>query len=371
MTEDIFIWDEEHYKKSATSLAFWYTPYCSLSIGWDVMSKDLELKELYKMEFSLNLSDKQVIEIATKIIRTVCPCGHYTYPMSILKALESIGNEKPSKMLITCFYIDKERKNLASDYCFCLDAWLNNACLESAISELKYNNSLSAERDWNKVCNAIWTVLGEHTEKKDILIECLIFELRYWIKMSSWKHGKEIEMGRDLYVGDLAVGQITNYAEQYTFDYKPSLKRQQLIEKLKQISPEWKLPYFWLCAPKAFRYLERIIYEIGTNRQSYDSCEIPSYIQCETTYPNHEEAAMFFKEVMDGMLRWCNEGIPENTVMKKVFDLLGEKTNNKIWLTLLLHKRLKILASNGEQFTSLIQPTHSNKRGTGKLYSKI
>lgn len=371
MTEDDFIWDEEHYRKSATSSAFWYTPYCSLSIGWDAMSRDPELNELLRMEFALSSSDDRLKEIAAKTIRTVCPCGHYTYPMPILKALESIGSETPSDILYTCFHADKQRKTLASDYCFCLDAWLNNACPESAASELNYNNSTNKERDWNEVCNAVWSVLGEHTEKKDMLIESLISELRYWIKMSSWKHGKETEMGRDLYIGDFTVDHVTGHAEQYIFNYKPSLKKRQLSEKLKQIAPEWKQRCFWLCAPKAFRYLERTVYEIGTDRQNYASCEIPSYMQCETTYPDHEEAAMFFKDAMDGMLRWCNDGMPENTAAEQIFDLLDEKTAGKRWLTLLLHKRLKMLASNGEEFTSLVQPDHSHKRGSGKLYPMI
>jgi hypothetical protein len=90
MIKDDFIWDEEHYKSSSTSLAFWYTPYCTLWIGWNTMSKDPELEELYRMEFALDSSDNWAKKIASVVIRTVCPCGHYTYPMTIINALESI-----------------------------------------------------------------------------------------------------------------------------------------------------------------------------------------------------------------------------------------------------------------------------------------
>ena len=162
-----------------------------------------------------------------------------------------------------------------------LDAWLASAKAEEAAEELNYISSRKI--NWKKVCRDTWKILGKRTELKELLVERLIHSQRHKIKERIWHDDLASEFGRDLYLGPIKLdkkapnnpGREWSYVKAFApgFDEKSSPRVKKLEAQIykKTKDAEWFLytiAYGWLCSPKAFRFLERLIWAIGKGKQS-------------------------------------------------------------------------------------------------------
>jgi hypothetical protein len=148
--------------------------------------------------------------------------------------------------------------------------------------------------------------------------------------------------------------------------------------RLAEICPHWDwfrtvaVEFSWPCAPKAFRYLEKLLWCIGRERPAIDLPsfpladpeEVPGFLQCEDTYPNHDQAGAWWREFIAALDGWWQEKPERSMVADDVNERLGESTPLKRWLVRLFLRKLRMLESNKEQFTSLVDPKHGHRRGT-------
>jgi len=87
-------------------------------------------------------------------------------------------------------------------------------------------------------------------------------------------------------------------------------------------------------------------------------------LQCEDTYPNHDQAGAWWREFIAALDGWWQEKPERSMVADDVNERLGESTPLKRWLVRLFLRKLRMLESNKEQFTSLVDPKHGHRRGT-------
>jgi len=146
MTEQ---WSKKTYESSASSTCWWFTPYDD---GWDGsnLSQDKELRAIVEMEAHLAPVPDWAVTIVKTSVRSVPPCGHYTFPKQYVETVDAIGRKQPQAFLHTCYTVDSDRKRQMADYCLCLDAWLADAPPDAPAQELA---ALGFRKiDWFSVC---------------------------------------------------------------------------------------------------------------------------------------------------------------------------------------------------------------------------
>jgi hypothetical protein len=255
-----------------------------------------------------------------------------------------------------------------ADYCLCLDAWLAGASPEAPVRELE---ALSSRKlDWRSVCRDLWEVLGEHSEMKDLLVEYYLHALRHSIKASQWEGDAATEFGRDEYLGDYVVSRDGS-AEFFEPGSSPRLKK--IADRLTEICPDWRkfsevdFGYWWLCAPKAFRFLERDLWAIGKEKPLERSAAVPGFLQCEDTYPNQDKAAEWWKSFVAALQGWRQSKPTDDEVARDVNQRLSEPTPVKRWLARLRLRKLSLLEGNWE-LGWIVKGRRDNKPGTKPLY---
>jgi|GEM_PF-875077 len=370
-----FEWSKEVYEKSVSSRCWWYTPYDD---GWDgcpELSADDELKQIVEMEQGLGFVPEWAQQIVERAINFSCPCGHYTFPQPYLEAISTIGSQTPPTFVHGCFTVERNRKRRMMDYCLCLDAWLAGAPPEAAADEL---DALGHQQtDWHAVCTDVWKILGEHTECKNLLIERILHLLRNWIKFTVWEDDLATDFGRDEYLGNYSkTGSLANqfcYIERCVpaFDEQTSPRVKRLDARLAEICPGGLPPdleEWWLCSPKAFRFLEHYIWSIGKERSLVAGEEIPGFLRCEDTYPNQDEAAEWWRSFLAALQGWWRDQPEKGYMADQVNQRLGEATPVKRWLARLLLRRFKLL-DQVDEFTRIgpFERGHGCKLGTRPL----
>ncbi|MCG2660574.1 MAG: hypothetical protein L6437_10060 [Kiritimatiellae bacterium] len=382
-------WSKSLYENSASSRCWWFTPYDD---GWDVSVKhgpdlreDKELRAIVEMEAGLDPLPEWARKIAETSIRSVPPCGHYTFPKAYLETVNAIGRSQPQSFLHTCFTVDSKRKRQMADYCLCLDAWLAGASATAPASELM---ALGFRKiDWLSVCQALWTVLGDHTELKDLLVERTLIQTRWWIKSSVWEDDLAVRFGRDQYLGDFAEsscfatdnGNPNLRAPAFKLD--ASQQVQNIEARLKEICPDW--PWFrnlivdgsWPCAPKTFRYLERLLWSIGKERPAVslpsfplqNGDVVPDFLQAADTCPAPKQAAQWWQEFLKALSAWWQDKPASGSVAKDIATRLGDPDDLKRWLVRLYAHRLAMLARHGATIGQLVNPDSGRNWGTKDL----
>ncbi len=366
-------WCKESYESSVSSRCWWYTPYDDGWDGYPELAGDDELRQIVEMEQALGPVPEWARRIVERSISFACPCGHYLFPRPYLEVIEAIGSQTPPAFVHGCFTVGRERKRQMMDYVFCLDAWLAGASAEDAAREL---NALGYRRiDWDRVCADLWEALGGHTELKDLLVERLIHSQRLKIKRSPWDDDLATDFGRDQFLG--AMFGCENPAKTYShidgdvpgFDEAASPRVQRLESRLADLCPDWDKMRFhinfgWLCAPRAFRFLERRLGAIGQERPPQRADRVPGFLQIDDTHPDQGEAAAWWEAFTAALDRWWR-GQPEaSEVTGDVIRLLGEATAVKQWLVRLFLKKLRCYALNDEGLRRLVHPKPHNRRGT-------
>jgi len=364
-----FKWTEETYAASVSSRCWWCTPYDngwpgSPDHGYD-LSKDEELRDIVAMEHDLAPVPVWASQLVQGAMRFVPPCGHHSFPGPFLDIVDAIGMQMPPVFVRACFTADPDRKKAMMDYCLCLDAWLAGASADAAAQEL---NALAHRRiDWTTVCAQLWSALGERTETKELLVERTLLQLRYWIKVTVWRDDPASQFGRDQYLGDyspdgcLAVENGNPLCGAPSFDLQSSPRIQRIEARLAEICPDWEwfrqriaaVDCMNLCAPKTFRYLERLLWAIGKERpvslpwQPVDDEPVPGFLCVDDTYPAHDDAAVWWDAFLSALRNWWQDAPPTGDLGEDLAQRLGDSTAVKRWLVRLFARRLHLLAETG------------------------
>jgi hypothetical protein len=313
-------------------------------------------------------------------INYACPCGHYRFPQPYLETLDAIGSATPRRFVHGCFTVDGGRKRQMMDYVLCLDAWLAGASPGDAAREL---NALGHRRiDWDAACADLWRVLGDHSERKDLLVERLILSQRHKLKRSPWDDDLGSQFGRDQYLGALGASgnpaKACSYIEADVpgFDEGASPRVQRLDARLRELCPDWDalrfhIQFGWLCAPRAFRFLERLIWAIGQERAPQPSDQDPGFLQADDTQPNQDEAAAWWQAFCGALDAWWRGRPATGRVADDVTRGLGEPTPVNKWLVRLFLKKIRGYVLNSEGLARLVDPRPGSRRGTGPLHLEV
>ena len=126
--------------------------------------------------------------------------------------------------------------------------------------------------------------------------------------------------------------------------------------RLSAICPDW--PWFrsfirdsWLCAPKAFRFLERLLWCVGKEKRAVSlpshpmesGDRVPGYLQCEDTYRNIAGGKEWVRAFVAGMRLWIAGGEPDGTVASDIQRRLADRTPVKLWLVGLYLRKIELL----------------------------
>jgi len=359
-------WSQENWDASVSVKAYnpgWW-PYLTPEKEpglWE------ELGSIYELEKALTVVPDWASEIVVRMMELPM-CGYYGYPDNVYQIVEAIAVEQCPEMVMRCYTVDPGRKVLMSYYVYCLDAWWKGAPLPEVNAELSLRESLG--KDWESIAAAVYVTLGERTQLKAVAIERLIHRLRWWIKSLIWSGDRRDRFMLDVYSGDIrgdeqnwsAYGN-SPYGDPYFVELGlPHVKEMesQIIdgipdgEKLLE-----RIHSTWLCAPKVFRYLEKLIIEIG----SIGSDNPPEFekiiLQCEDTYPDFAANHRHFIEFVERLQLWLDG---DDDAVKE----LGIRNPEKEWLVHLLRHKLLFHARYEENFARLVGERDHGKSGSKK-----
>jgi hypothetical protein len=293
-------------------------------------------------------------------------CGHYKFPLAFLDVVDSIGRQKPVDFMHGCFTVESDRKRHMMDYLLCLDSWLAGTTPNVPARELNALASRSA--DWEKICRDLWRILGQRTELKELLVERLLHLRRHQIKERVWDDDPGTAFGRDQYLGDYheddgcgrnparACGCIKRPL--HWFDQASSPRIHKIEQRLTEIFPEWNdqtgsfkswmINESWLCAPKEFRFMERMIWAIGKERIFREGDRIPGFLQCEDTFPDRQKAATYWRAFLRALDSWWRGRSIRGTVALDIKRRLGRSTAVKRWLVRLFAHKCRVLTSDNK-----------------------
>lgn len=360
-------WSKDAYEASVTANCWDATPYDS---GWEENQKYgenhpplLEIRTIFEEEMTLDEVPNWTKEIISRMIKSLPMCGHYKFPLPIIQICEAIGKEECPEFVCGCYTADSERKILMSYYVYCLDAWLKDAPLEIAIAELAMRDSLG--KNWAEIITAIYKTLGLHTEHKDFLVKTLVHRLRWWVKTLIWFNDKRNKYMLDVYSGDIRGNEVCYGNSPFGDPYFAELRLPEIVKlyaKIHETIPDSNklldnIESTWLCAPKIFRYLEKIILAIGSVGLNRTQNSDLSILQCEDTYPNIVYYQKWYASFMQSLTDWL-DGSPE--AMKE----LGDITPVKHWLVRILRHKLQLYEKH-DPFGKMIGAESSGKSGSG------
>jgi len=349
-------WTREAWADSVSSRCWWYTPY---DAGWDGcrqhgadISADDKLRDIVRMERELGDVPQWAVRVVEGNINYLPPCGHCHFPQAFLETVDAIGSERAQSFIHTCYTVNRERKERALDYLFCLDAWLAGMSSQNAARELAARKRPGPE--WAQVCRDLWQTLGERTELKELLVERTLHRYRWWVKTMVWHDDARDVFGRDMYLGDIRGSGSSygnpNFLDPY-FVERETPRIQRLEKRIAALTPDWNffkclVDESWLCAPKAFRFLERNLWGIGRERRYPPEEEVPGFLHCEDTYPDRTEASAWWQEFTGALGDWWQSNWRLGSVADELARRLGEPTPVKRWLVRLYLHKLRRLEMN-------------------------
>ncbi|HUT36314.1 MAG TPA: hypothetical protein VNE39_22690 [Planctomycetota bacterium] len=362
-------WCKANYEKSITSRAWGATPY---DAGWDGSRRhgeDLpasaELRAIFDEEMALGTVPPWAEEIIRRMIGPLPMCGHYAFPLPLVEICEAIGRGQAPATVHGCYTADAARKTRMAFTVFCLDAWLQGAPLDAAQAELALRDDQG--KDWPRIAAAVYQALGAPTPPKRLAVRRLVHRLRWWIKTLVWDDDRRNRFQLDAYLGDARGDEAhfsaygnSPFGDPYFEERKPP-EVKQLDADLCRAVPHGnalldRIESTWLCAPKAFRYVERIIIEIGALGTGRPPKTNVSLLDCEDTYPDAASHKAWYDSFTASLTAWLDgDGAarPE----------LGEPTPVTHWLVRLLRHKLRLFETH-DPFGNLVGAKSSGKRGT-------
>jgi hypothetical protein len=340
---------------------------------WDTLTPEkepelwAELKSVFEEEKALPDVPVWASEIVGRMMELPM-CGYYAYPANITQIVDAISAQKCPDVVMRCYTVDPGRKVLLSYYCFCLDAWSKNAPLDSVVAELLLRDPLG--KDWEQISLAIYRTLGDRTEIKGLTVERLVHRLRWWIKSLIGSNDKRDRFLLDVYSGDIrgdeqGWGAYGNppYGDPYFIELGlPHVKAME--ERIRADVPDGeklldRIHSTWLCAPKMFRYLEKLIAQIGAIGSAALPDEAPSILQCEDTYPDFDANREHFEGLVERLRSWLDGQEGPLPSLKAASPVTR-------WLVHLLWHKLVFHANYEENFGKLVGQRSHGRSGSKK-----
>jgi len=359
-------WSREAWDASITAKAY-------NSDWWNTLTPETEpqlwaeMRCLFEQEKAIGEIPAWASEIVVRMMQLPM-CGHCGYPANVTQIIDAISAAQCPEVVMRCYTVDSGRKVLLSYYVFCLDGWVKDAPLSSVVAELLLRDQLG--KDWEKIASAIYQTLGDGAEIKRITVERLIHRLRWWIKSLIWSDDKRDRFLLDVYSGDIR-GDDENWGSYGNSPYGDPYFAELELAHVKAMEqrivadvPDGKelldcIHSTWLCAPKVFRYLEKLIVAIGAIGSGAPPEGDHPILQCEDTYPDFDANREHFTDLLERLGLWLDGH-------EDALPAIDRTSPVKQWLVHLLRHKLAFLAKYEQDFGKYVGAQPHGKSGSKK-----
>jgi hypothetical protein len=369
------VWQEEAYEASLTRTCFSSTAYDE---GWsnqDVRN-DTEMRRLLEMEHAVQpvrVWNRKVV----RQIEEMPPCG-WCFPEYVETVCRGIGAGAKwgAWSAPKCYTVGPERLALMAHYAVCLDGWVKRVPAETVAGDLA--RQASGGRDWHAIASRIWDTLGEPSPLRVLLVSRLLARLRFWLR-APFEPLKADDNWRLGYFYTNAMSREGGW-DYFSFDRHDP----ECVELDEQIRAKVSHPNRWLdliastwpCAPKVFRYLERIIIAIGALEEGDDRSPTElagkdhgkPVLDRETTYLDSATSRRLFGTAIHALSAYVGNGVAaspapdadeDSLFSNRLREVLGEASPDRVWLAALLLKRVTLFESNFRSFHFTRNPHQS------------
>ncbi|MHA2399110.1 MAG: hypothetical protein ACXADU_09495 [Promethearchaeota archaeon] len=317
---------KKSYSRSITSKCWAYTP-----LDGEDLPNNLDVKKIFELEMSIPDIPRWAEELAVSKIANIPMCGHYLFPKNVKEILEGIRDEKTIEFFTSCYTVPPDRKASVEIIVKILEAWLNEEEKSTICSRLNLNQEDSIN---NKVIEKIYSNLGNLTKEKAIQVKRLRNRLKWWIKTFIWRGYNREFFTKDDFSKFDKYGKNDYGNKGFNDPYFVELELEENKKLEKKIRENVNLDpkiitlihSTWLCAPKFFRYLEKIILKIGHNKIDVFPDKLKNV--------NNKEYAEKYFAIINGLLPFVEE--------KKKNEWIGNYTATKEWLVRILLLKLKL-----------------------------
>ncbi|MHA2006877.1 MAG: hypothetical protein ACXABO_02670 [Promethearchaeota archaeon] len=326
---------KKNYSRSITSKCWAYTP---LDAGWlesvkygEDLPNNLDVKKIFELEMSIPDIPCWAEELAVSQIANIPMCGHYLFPKNVKEILEGIRDEKTIDFFTSCYTVPPDRKATVEIIVKILEAWLN----EEEEKTFSFRLNLNQEENINnKVIENIYLALGKLTQEKVVQVKRLRNRLKWWIKTFIWRDYNHKSFTKDIFStidksGNKDYGNkgfSDPYFTELELEENKNLENKILENKNLDSKIITLIHSTWLCAPKFFRYLEKIILKIGHSQIDVFPDKLTSI--------NKQEYGEKYYKIINGLLPFVEE--------KKKNEWIGDHTAIKEWLVRILLLKLKL-----------------------------
>ncbi len=359
-------WNRENFESSLTRTCFSSTPY---DTGWDgapqwnidgaVLQNDAEMRRLLELEWAVQPVPVWAQKVARQI-EQMAPCG-WCFPQCVQATCQNIGaGDAAAASPCGCYVVGTRRLQLMASYAACLDGWVKRAQPGSVAQGLLEN--ADDERDWLQIATGVFDALGEPTPRRALLVRALLARLRFWLR-APFGHLKRDENWRLGYFYSHSMGRYGGWDYFSFHHHDPEFV--ELHERVRAEVPHadrWLelIDCTWPCAPKVFRYLERIILATGALQEGGEA--LPDDLVSETndrpilridgTYLDSDTSRGLFNASVSALAEFANgDGASQGTGFgSQLQHLLGDRSPQKVWLAALLRKRSKLFEESFKSF---------------------
>jgi hypothetical protein len=365
------IWNRDTFEGSLTRMCFSSTPY---DAGWDgdrglgidgtVLQGDRQMRRLVEMEVALRPVGVRTQQMAMQV-KGMPPCG-WCFPQFVEAVCTNLGADDPHAATpCGCYVVGGRRLELMANCALCLDAWAK--AVPPATTATALQQRAGDGRDWSRIARNVFDALGEPSRPKRLLVRRLLGRLRFWLR-APLGHPKADDNPRLGYFYTHSMGRFGGW-DYFSFERHDA----DVVDLEAQIHAEIGSPKRWLelidctwpCAPKVFRYLERLIVAIGRIEQGAAAAppaltdELPADIlQTEGTFLDSDRSRTLFRTALDALGRFLGDEFPVDATpgalderwAERLADLLGEPSRPKRWPAALLLKRILLFRPSFKRF---------------------
>jgi hypothetical protein len=345
--KDMATWNQTSYERSLTSQCWAFTPYDAGWLHCPALRRDPELRRLHGEEQAISPVPRWARDIMERHITYLPGCPHVEFPRPFLDVFDAIGNRACLPLVHGCYTVSEPHKLHMIRYIDAMNDWLEGLP----------PRRLPAFRA------RLWEVLGTRNETKTLLVRRLVHRLKWWCKSLVWDDDSRDRFYRNEALGDVfCVGD--HYGNpQFRDPYWTELRAphvQEVEDRLAEICPDW--PWFrecihstWLCGPKAFRFVERILWYIGHVDHADEilakvregTLEVPRFLDCEDTYAAISEYPGWFADANAVCAQFRDQEEPGTPHQAELMERLGSYDPVKAWLAGLFAKKLALLPYTG------------------------
>ena len=300
---------------------------------------DAEIQGLIDMEEEIGQIPAWAIDVAIQI-DSLPHCGQINFPEPVYAICRGIGQEQPDSDFLFCFEASSETKACVAEYIEILEAWRGGEERSAAVPGSCSQSDL---------IHRIYGSLGERTSLKELLVERLALQCRFWIDALITNDGGLLTIQTDR----LPPGR--QWSRDRRVDPAAADQEQRLREEAQRQGFDAgvflaEMAHPWLCHQRLFDQLDAMLRRIGREESVYDR---------EAARDDAQEAAARMQRIygicIEALGNWVEGERPRARsreeaeaagVLENTYDVLGVTLPVKVWLASALRKKMALFTEH-------------------------